>query len=1722
MIIIDSCGDCAGFVNCSSFFTLETYELLGMEPKCQIAGSYSLRVVLGESFRIRIGDFMTFEPKVQLFTSRYWDLDVQTNTYAEIDHPESWKHMISIDSFSMDSACLQLTLRDNFQSVHQLVVDDYSSVSDIEFMLVEGKIYCFVAQFCRGKFCLFDTSSAFRSNFQLHSPVYLWTKDDSLDFVQGISTNGVKDAHTFALMDAGENGPTALNHFLAVANFYADVMIWWFNTDKLQFSTRQIISATFPTSIDVFTDNEDVFLVIANTDPMNALSVHRWVMGEFKLNDFGKFVWVDGHFGESIQLIPVTAISKGLLYKIPDDSRLLLGISSYHSAGVGAPNRVELKLMIWNPSGCKHANGCFEPFMSLPAVGASTFHPFSVKGSDSNLNFVAVGNYFEGQTTSVVNSNFELASYIYEVNYSTKSFSLIQTVPTSGIWSILAFQVQDEVYLAFGNQRGMNGLSIPVRIYKFMRKTYSCPESSIPGPRFQYLADIQSTGATAIKSINRSNVSWLIVAQGAGLTSADFLRVETSSPVPQPIISASPAFGTCVGFTIDARASLNSVGAPFSVRWNLSSFKAAPEIVEMIRNSTLVVVAINDEVFRSDSLLLDVPIQYENCFGIRSNGLCFNDLFLPYGYYEISIYLTNWLGAVQSATHFFEKVSECPRIFIYGSSQIQTTSSSGLELILDTKPPCDSQQISSLEIEWQIIPRLDTFSSTDSNVLYIPRNSLVFGITYTINVTVAFDEDAPVLSSVTVKVLKSSPVAQITGGDRLVALISYDSLIINASDSYDPDRMDDKTHLDFSWICQQDMSIGAINVGKFPFSCDSISFGANQTTSSVLVIDQQKLLRRMISTSPIQGTPVFTTGCNKSASSPNPEFFPGLGLALCDSRSTFTIKVIACINDQLEEPGSCITDPCCDSSEIILATTPLEPPTVSIRAIQSSRISGSFDVAFSGSINRNSSDEVYSMWMQMVFNGVDYIPHVLNSQYVQSEPSSASLLLSSLYFESAGSYTFRLYATYQRGEYLNGFVGCSACGWAQTTVIVRNKPSGGRISVSPNEGSAFQTLFSISAQEWFVPPLSQDIYPLYFTFGYKDSNGGFQLIAPESTRSSLQSWLPSSLDFCPACVSRSSVCTCLQLSVQVRDNLNAIATTKSIDEVLIDRVFNASAQLNSLMEGLRYSIIAKSTFDHVSVLTLQCILLNDKSYNWAAFGVLEDRKREYRNILAQALTTLIGNEALVTQGLLASLSSSLSLLTYIPAEISSSNLGLVRLGLDTLNTRMLAKLQAGEKIVSLYQFEKNGGQVLSSLISSYSAMVDAVSRRQLSSFGEMNSLIASMGSFALLEAQSDSFIDGIVPRQLDLNNFITKVFAISAKNLPGFVADVQAGSFYSSRAPQSRSIPNVRITFPSQTPGFKDPLYALQLSMLYPNPFPVNLQCIDSQKKIVHNFPNVLLPLNNAGLVRLGASRDPVTSFGQRTCLLLGKIIIFNVIISHSPSVFEWPSGVKTTLKLPFDPSLSQEAVMSTTSDGLSGVKLQVSCLRWDAVKASWTAAGVGLIRIAAGNSSLDPFVECEVDGPGVFVASEVPAGCDGIPLSPAVNDECGVCGGENQRCSGCDGLPNSGRSKSCSAHGVCNGNICKCDQGYGGVICQILCVPESNCSGHGVCDIRYQNLEMNSSVYCSCSSGYVPYYQQETGRVDCILELASSEKVPRWAIITIAVVASALLILITTTILLR
>ena len=118
-------------------------------------------------------------------------------------------------------------------------------------------------------------------------------------------------------------------------------------------------------------------------------------------------------------------------------------------------------------------------------------------------------------------------------------------------------------------------------------------------------------------------------------------------------------------------------------------------------------------------------------------------------------------------------------------------------------------------------------------------------------------------------------------------------------------------------------------------------------------------------------------------------------------------------------------------------------------------------------------------------------------------------------------------------------------------------------------------------------------------------------------------------------------------------------------------------------------------------------------------------------------------------------------------------------------------------------------------------------------------------------------------------------------------------------------------------------------------------------------------------------------------------------------------------IRLSFDPTVRQE-LTSGSVDFFTGISSSASCVRWDEDSRMWTSEGIEHVDVSLGDvaTGAGAYVECKTKKLGTFAVSEVPRDCLGVVLGSAVKDLCGVCNGDNSTCSGCDGAPNSGRTK--------------------------------------------------------------------------------------------------------------
>ena len=164
------------------------------------------------------------------------------------------------------------------------------------------------------------------------------------------------------------------------------------------------------------------------------------------------------------------------------------------------------------------------------------------------------------------------------------------------------------------------------------------------------------------------------------------------------------------------------------------------------------------------------------------------------------------------------------------------------------------------------------------------------------------------------------------------------------------------------------------------------------------------------------------------------------------------------------------------------------------------------------------------------------------------------------------------------------------------------------------------------------------------------------------------------------------------------------------------------------------------------------------------------------------------------------------------------------------------------------------------------------------------------------------------------------------------------------------------------------------------------------------------------------------------------------------------------TLASPMRVSIQTMLSVDTSKDPSTGRGLVFAPVLWKWSDWSWSSQNIRLVSATATSASPNSTVTTATAEVRSFEHVSMinrMAGCDSIPGSLAVFDECKVCGGDNSTCSGCDGVPNSGRDRLCSGHGQCGLDTCSCRPFYFGIQCETYCSEVSTCSAHGSCHPR-------------------------------------------------------------------
>ena len=246
--------------------------------------------------------------------------------------------------------------------------------------------------------------------------------------------------------------------------------------------------------------------------------------------------------------------------------------------------------------------------------------------------------------------------------------------------------------------------------------------------------------------------------------------------------------------------------------------------------------------------------------------------------------------------------------------------------------------------------------------------------------------------------------------------------------------------------------------------------------------------------------------------------------------------------------------------------------------------------------------------------------------------------------------------------------------------------------------------------------------------------------------------------------------------------------------------------------------------------------------------------------------------------------------------------------------------------------------------------------------------------------------------------------------------------------------------------------------------------------------------------------------------LLSSSVLIQIRPLSQIPLYF--PSVVvRINMQLDVVQLLLSKSVTTESNQGYFA-----ACQLWDFQKNAWSSAGIenynGITlpqKVCQFNPQLNKtqcfyFVECLVTSlsainPNIVSVLRQEVDCDQTPFGTQRYDACGVCGGTNSTCSGCDNIPYEKvfgeiLTKGCSGHGTCSGGpTCHCcADGVGlmqgetcpwfGIMCNLFCSSDAvadsslyaaskswiQCNSHGQCGYDI----VSGNVVCICNPGYV------------------------------------------------
>uniref|UniRef100_A0A7S0ELC5 PKD/REJ-like domain-containing protein n=1 Tax=Hanusia phi TaxID=3032 RepID=A0A7S0ELC5_9CRYP len=591
-------------------------------------------------------------------------------------------------------------------------------------------------------------------------------------------------------------------------------------------------------------------------------------------------------------------------------------------------------------------------------------------------------------------------------------------------------------------------------------------------------------------------------------------------------------------------------------------------------------------------------------------------------------------------------------------------------------------------------------------------------------------------------------------------------------------------------------------------------------------------------------------------------------------------------------------------------------------------------------------------------------------------------------------------------------------GFARLELSVRLPPSGGSFLVSPSAGLALATSFSLAAEGWGANP---DELPLEYEFAaalpLASSSLSSSLVYSRGTLSVVNTSLPL-LDG-----------QLVTLTLTVRNFFQTAATLSRT--VTVSPPSFASSTLASMLDTAFTSRVLP-LFRVADVQAVQVELANlamfmnrvppclSSSSSSGCSGTLEERQT-YRgklllNLVQANLSLIPTPETLYTQvtviAQILERPEELDLeLTGYAANILSScvhsyryNLGDVALDVQEAVTMLTATLTSVLHALHVTSTAARRRTARPTSSSSSGDRLRAVELTATQTLGwSILRSVAALSSLSVSQSDINSLPVVIRTPRLLLNTSRVPASFLAAN---GWVAQAEG------LTPVTASIPN---SFTSQF------------------------------KRSYESYEIMLAVFNDsfADELALPARKGPLLALDLRPFGSADTIALL-------PDLPQEPIKIQTPVLKPIDLSVSSSTGMSFSAFGAA----------LDSSSWSWSFSNIKLVNI------LYDVVVFSVATFDFYSLAQVDVGCDLVPLSGVQLDSCRVCGGDNSSCSGCDGIPNTGRDKNCSGHGACQQGKCACVSEWYDLVCSSFCSSAIHCSGHGICD-------PTEGRSCFCSRGY-------------------------------------------------